>query len=744
MKLFTAFLFLSLAICQLNSQNYFTPLNGPYGVRFSHVNFDSSGHLFAISDSLTMLRSSDLGDSWEDFGEGIELNLYWAKPPTTAPDGTVGIAVREKIYKLSEGQSKWDEVPFNAASNSLTRIAFNQDSKLLISNDNKVFKETGVNQFELIYELPDFYCTGMAFYGNDNNFIFGGIYNFGNSLILKITESGTIEEITPPQEVGYLYNIHYFKSGQLLVGSNFGLWNYDFLTQAWNSIDLNNIFNYYYTFDFVPVSDSAIYLINDFHVYFSDDNGQTFDKDTDSKYSIISENGKYLPKRIFPYNYYYAPWVLYTNSHTRSSEGVIVYANNYLSQSIMRSFDNGKNWERMDGQYKSADVFSTTKNSDGYLFTQSLDAYRVSRSTNDGLTWRPILLNANKIIKKLITHENEKSIYAIDRDNILYRSDNAGGTWDTIFTPQQTDYFYTLKLDISPEGNLFLTDNNLLFASYNKGNNWEFLDSMSFSSNISWHPDGSMYAFDGSKLFKSTDGGKNWEDADFEQPFSNGLSSLNISAQGHFLAQIDQPNTWPDIYGPPPYVTLNAIALAGAKKFVQLGGPVFLSPFLTSTFCGGILATNAGRNSLFLSIDNGENWETINTGLPAQMRINHVYVDKEQYIYVSLSNNVVYKSTVTACEIILPSAVSFESSNDLYLSKISPNPFSNSFKIEIENNYSQRLNFQLKNQNGLTVMEKDFWGNTLEVKRNNLPNGIYFYHIYLDEKIIAKGKIIAQ
>jgi len=75
--------------------------------------------------------------------------------------------------------------------------------------------------------------------------------------------------------------------------------------------------------------------------------------------------------------------------------------------------------------------------------------------------------------------------------------------------------------------------------------------------------------------------------------------------------------------------------------------------------------------------------------------------------------------------------------------KAYPNPFFETTKIEITGHPFNRATLYLFDTMGKQVRAESFAGNTLQLDRNDLPEGIYFYTLEADGQRLASGKIIA-
>ncbi len=75
---------------------------------------------------------------------------------------------------------------------------------------------------------------------------------------------------------------------------------------------------------------------------------------------------------------------------------------------------------------------------------------------------------------------------------------------------------------------------------------------------------------------------------------------------------------------------------------------------------------------------------------------------------------------------------------------IYPNPFHDFTRLTIDNPENKEYQFQLFNSMGVLVREYHFYTNELIIPRENLGNGIYFYLLSDDQKVIHSGKLIIR
>ncbi len=74
-----------------------------------------------------------------------------------------------------------------------------------------------------------------------------------------------------------------------------------------------------------------------------------------------------------------------------------------------------------------------------------------------------------------------------------------------------------------------------------------------------------------------------------------------------------------------------------------------------------------------------------------------------------------------------------------------PNPFSSQINIEVkENNIGNEKNLVIYNSLGQTVLSENFNTKNITIESKHLSNGIYFYKLSTNNKVIGSGKLIAE
>lgn len=79
------------------------------------------------------------------------------------------------------------------------------------------------------------------------------------------------------------------------------------------------------------------------------------------------------------------------------------------------------------------------------------------------------------------------------------------------------------------------------------------------------------------------------------------------------------------------------------------------------------------------------------------------------------------------------------------LSKIYPNPLSQYATIEFENPKSENCTLTIYNTSGQLVQTiTDITTNKIEIERQNLLKGLYFFRLHIDRQVIANGKLMVE
>ncbi|MBL7825809.1 MAG: DUF11 domain-containing protein, partial [Saprospiraceae bacterium] len=140
------------------------------------------------------------------------------------------------------------------------------------------------------------------------------------------------------------------------------------------------------------------------------------------------------------------------------------------SSGLIRSLDFGQNW-----QFNStATIQAMTFHPSGVIL--ATNNFTIFRSIDGGIQWNNTALDGVISIDNLWTSPDGLN-YVIGTKNfstyILFSSEDAGQTWVELGELPTLDFDY--ELAFSSNGYIFLSDNNQVFGSFNRGETWQSL-----------------------------------------------------------------------------------------------------------------------------------------------------------------------------------------------------------------------------------------------------------------------------
>jgi photosystem II stability/assembly factor-like uncharacterized protein len=272
-------------------------------------------------------------------------------------------------------------------------------------------------------------------------------------------------------------------------------------------------------------------------------------------------------------------------------------------------------WAATNGPYGSY-AFSIATSPNGHLFLATNQG--VYRSTNKGTDWALLPNSQSATFQNVIVLPDSVIFcgFMSEHQNAEYFSTDDGLTW------QDTHLSSTSKsLTMTSSGAILAGPDGGVFRSTNFGSSWSLvLSSRSVYCMVS--RGNYIFASTWEGFFKSIDDGLTWikyQDTVF-QYLINAIGfdqKGNIFASGfHTYYSEDNGDHWRNI----------SDVVGGSIAFDSLGN-IYL-----------------GSDHLYVSRDHGLSWVTSDSGLPS-IGITGIVCDKENNIYVSISNEGVFRST---------------------------------------------------------------------------------------------------
>lgn len=357
------------------------------------------------------------------------------------------------------------------------------------------------------------------------------------------------------------------------------------------------------------------------------------------------------------------------------------------SPGIIRTTNNGVNWNRISSGLPSQNIVSVHCNSNGVLLaTTHLNG--VFRSTNFGLNWGQV--NSSRI--GLYTSKGD-TIFGTDGYwcSGIYRSFNGGVNWTQVNNGVNT---CANGITIASNGIVYVaTGVNGVYRSTNYGNNWQSSNSgISSTDIITVHVSSIGLIFAGtasSGIYKSTNDGLTWVSV------SNGLPSNHIST-----------------------IVTNSL------------GHIFIG-------------VNPG--GIFRSTNDGLNWVLIsNQVVDAIPGITKLLISNSGYLY-SITNYI-YRSNspVTVVE-----SISNEIPKKYQLGQNYPNPFNPNTRIDFSLPVDEKVTIKIYNISGeeVAVLADNFYNAGIYSvfwKPESVSSGVYFYKLETENFKETKKMIIVK
>lgn len=410
------------------------------------------------------------------------------------------------------------------------------------------------------------------------------------------------------------------------------------------------------------------------------------------------------------------------------------------------SEDNGESWEGRNGGYQTAQFYANFGNSttDSLLAIGGMQDNSTAIYVGDD-AWIRVL--GGDGMSAAINPENDSIMYGSSQLLGLNRSTNRGQNFfnSTAGIPNEPRAFNS-PFEIAPSSpNIMYAGTVRLFKSINQGILWfattaNTLDGNNVIINMAVSPSDaslvylatapdSFFPESPAKLFKTTDGGATFtqlsglpnriiSDIAFD-PIDNNIIYVTLSGfnTDHVFKSTDGGENWTSIDNGLPNVPTNSIVVD--PEFPQ----------------GLYIGNDIG---VYFSPDGGDNWELYSGDLPDAIMVIHLSLsESNRKLRVATHGNGVYQADLVDLTVGTDPDVD---QLEVKLQQNYPNPVKSFTAIEFELSEAAQVSLILYNASGEEIQQlaNNFYlagRHQLEINLSKLPAGVYYYSIRGQTKI---------
>ena len=673
------------------------------------LGMDSSGTIYAGTKTGFVYKSTDEGENWSYFSEGLE-EAFHAKSNinhfTYLKNGILAASAKGQgifVNDLNNPNSNWHKLDFSTANPDFLTIQADGNFIYAITNKSNQI------DFYIIEHISgtDFNITGKNYPGLLGDLI---VADNDRIYIIDANEKGLYYtddqgETWQNDEENFVdSDLFWFAPGRSKSEFFVLVWDYNlYLTQdngiSWDlltdSDDLSGVFVYNALF----LSDGSIMLFSNHGIYIGDDTGN---------------NWELVNSEVFSFIQIELDGIVYSTKEKKA---------------VYKSTDKGESWNEKKQGMTSLSILDMTEGKDSTLFAvSSKHIYRLLKDTDE---W------------ELISDEDSPpfnyTIAKISLDDILYFgtdvkrliiSSDDGNTLESVNIDLGNPY-YVKDLIFLPNDNIIMhcRDNayNVLISK-DLGYTWDYFELSNIPEEItnnfymSIAADSSNGVYVGALnnfIFQSFDEGQSWNhfndlsatpyDIEINSFFDIFCIAYNTSVQHKIYFSTDQGASWESIddFQGNSTTTIKDIAVHKNKILVNISSDVYHT------------------DDIYISEDWGDTWEKISDdNMPY---INKLYF-KYDYLYACTTKGIYrYSEEIVSVE---------DQPKKVNNYKIYPNPVKNVLFIDsfteitdpeisintLEGQEIKRVNYE----NSL---------NHLQINVNEIPAGVYMIKIRTFDKI---------
>ncbi len=696
MKESILFLFVTFCFCysSAHAQPVWEQTNGPYSGRIKSITKDTQGYLYSITSSNDLYRSKDNGEKWEKLSVDVAAIAFDKEQNCYVGSDRGRISLYDKDFNFIRVLKEIKNSYYN-----LKQILIDANSNIYVS----------------IY-------WGTLFISTDKGQTWNEVYLNRSRISLSSDSNNTL--------------IITYAAGEIGRSTNNGInWNFN---QVMDSSYGVSFFYSAYNKKF----DNFIAVGTGWFVYKSTDGGLTWKHVKDSiplKYVetlFVDENGN-----------------VYIGGEAK----------------VCRSTDGGDTWKELKGFSEFRVISVITK--DEYIFCSAWD---IGIIRYDSLT-KSILKKNKGIINSNISHLsiNNKGFVFASTITGIFRTTNEGNYWEKLVLPYGSDE-YCNTVFCSKSGIIYASNDSASVKSTDEGQNWitiNLIDSSLRSSLMTFAEADNGRIYSGNEyLYFSDDNGDSWQSIDFDFKwiesiaiFQNKYVFVGTHMNGVYFSE-DEGFSFRQLplgiienYG--SRVAFNHKgdlfvsfigwsegeasyrSTDGGKSFTRLTGIKFGVNVLRIDKNDNIYIASITNGVLALSKDNGDTWQSLNTGLIKSIFTTDICFGNNNDAYLGSYYNGVFKTKELT-------AVDEHRLNDKSDLDIYQNPSSDKISISFTDSELSNISIAIFNILGIEIKrfdEKELSGKSLvSLSTADFPSGVYFCSINSRTKIIIKNFVVVR
>lgn len=441
-----------------------------------------NGHLYAWKTAATagqinsIRRSTNNGQTWAIWENDALTTGKNITGIAFSPNGSVFLVTNGYLLRSTDDGVTWVALtiqPKNVVATNTGRLIAEEQNGLSFSDDNgTTWQPFPYKEMRKFTVMPD----GTIF----TEYQYSGLYRSnddGNTW--QFSAYGMPNHVSP-------VNIHFFSDSHMMAFTPEGVFYSENGAVDWTMqrSTLDNVEEFYPLKETAFVSDTAICIWWDEHLYKTADRGQTWQDITPAQFGNIA----YL-------------------SSLRAVDGLLFFTflDAALSTVTLRSEDAGQSWQNIGPAVVNTPVAAT----DGTFWSFSNNGSALQKSTDRGLTWSPVVTPSLTGGAYRIMPLHNSDILLLGGGKIL-RSQNNGVSWSTTNNAMMSGVGPTFIVGdnqlIAQGTNLGTVD--VLLLSVDNGNTWTTIQEpeTSWADNFVFlAPDRRLWFASGDGAWRSTE-----------------------------------------------------------------------------------------------------------------------------------------------------------------------------------------------------------------------------------------------